>query len=515
MLVRCFRKCASQETLRIGRYGLSLLVLAIASASPASASILWDGEAGTQWWFAPQNWNAASNVNTVLPPSNNVAGTSSTDTQINLGTGAWNMGEGVVFDPANDPNFAAAAAITFPAGFGRQIINGLFMSRGTTESTLLTIRGDLTFRDPVHVGSASGVRGSATNAAIVQESGLVNIPLDDLILATINLSSTGRGNGTYDYRGGTLQVGQDGSNRLILSRGSNSNAADGQKAGPGGVGKFIVHNPDTPGHIRVFSLTTAEFAGFDEGIQNNPNDSVFNEAFDANGATTGVGIFEFHYANDGTRPVQVNSDMILNNGLDNNTKGTRSSRLDLVLDEAPCDAAGCVPGNIGLFDVGFDGGGSLLGSGDLGPGDGNFTNDRVFSSLDGTTHYREGEVVSAMFGSTRYEWRISYTGKINWSNANNSEISSITGMGTGNDIVLIGQSTGGLPGDFDDDGDVDGRDFLAWQRGQSTNPLSAEDLADWQGNYGMAPLASASAIPEPSALILLCAGVLPMCAGRR
>lgn len=61
-------------------------------------------------------------------------------------------------------------------------------------------------------------------------------------------------------------------------------------------------------------------------------------------------------------------------------------------------------------------------------------------------------------------------------------------------------------GDFDANGIVDGRDFLAWQRGNSPNPLSSSDLAAWQANYGPAggaPLAAASAVPEPSALMLM------------
>jgi hypothetical protein len=40
-------------------------------------------------------------------------------------------------------------------------------------------------------------------------------------------------------------------------------------------------------------------------------------------------------------------------------------------------------------------------------------------------------------------------------------------------------------GDFDQDSDVDGQDFLLWQRGDSPiSPLSPEDLADWQSHYG-------------------------------
>ena len=41
-----------------------------------------------------------------------------------------------------------------------------------------------------------------------------------------------------------------------------------------------------------------------------------------------------------------------------------------------------------------------------------------------------------------------------------------------------------LPGDFDQDGDADGDDFLKWQRGESPEPLSQSDLGDWETDYG-------------------------------
>jgi hypothetical protein len=57
--------------------------------------------------------------------------------------------------------------------------------------------------------------------------------------------------------------------------------------------------------------------------------------------------------------------------------------------------------------------------------------------------------------------------------------------------------------DFDGDGDVDGRDFLAWQRGESPNPGSAADLAIWQEQYGSLDVLSTSvAVPEPSTALL-------------
>jgi hypothetical protein len=58
-------------------------------------------------------------------------------------------------------------------------------------------------------------------------------------------------------------------------------------------------------------------------------------------------------------------------------------------------------------------------------------------------------------------------------------------------------------GDFDEDGDVDGRDFLEWQRGNSPSPLSASDLSDWQTNYGIGTFAATTAVPEPGCLGML------------
>lgn len=65
----------------------------------------------------------------------------------------------------------------------------------------------------------------------------------------------------------------------------------------------------------------------------------------------------------------------------------------------------------------------------------------------------------------------------------------------------------GATGDYDLDGDVDGYDFLAWQRGDSFNPLSPADLAAWQESYGNSDSALATAralaVPEPATLVLL------------
>ncbi|TWU22796.1 glycosyl hydrolase family 18 protein [Bythopirellula polymerisocia] len=72
------------------------------------------------------------------------------------------------------------------------------------------------------------------------------------------------------------------------------------------------------------------------------------------------------------------------------------------------------------------------------------------------------------------------------------------------------------PGDFDLDGDVDGDDFLKWQRGQSPNPLSQSDLSNWQSNYGVVlnSIATAATVPEPGTFIALAIGMTAMLCGR-
>jgi hypothetical protein len=75
-----------------------------------------------------------------------------------------------------------------------------------------------------------------------------------------------------------------------------------------------------------------------------------------------------------------------------------------------------------------------------------------------------------------------------------------------------------VDGDFDLDGDVDGVDLLMWQRGESPNPLSTADLAEWEANYGT--LSSSlttkmTVVPEPTSLILLLSSLVTAYLGSR
>ena len=65
--------------------------------------------------------------------------------------------------------------------------------------------------------------------------------------------------------------------------------------------------------------------------------------------------------------------------------------------------------------------------------------------------------------------------------------------------------------DYNVDSEVDGADFLKWQRGESPDALSTSDLLNWKNQFGSGASANLSAaiVPEPSALVMLvlCYGI--------
>ena len=77
-------------------------------------------------------------------------------------------------------------------------------------------------------------------------------------------------------------------------------------------------------------------------------------------------------------------------------------------------------------------------------------------------------------------------------------------------IFDFDEAPAGLAGDFDNDGDVDGLDFLVWQRNPSVGSLS-----DWQTNYGLNGLAAVTSVPEPGTSLLAVVCGFAICSFRK
>ena len=97
-------------------------------------------------------------------------------------------------------------------------------------------------------------------------------------------------------------------------------------------------------------------------------------------------------------------------------------------------------------------------------------------------------------------------------NSFNFMVYSDTGLGDVSEVFSYTLAEAPIvTGDFDSDLDVDGADFLKWQRDLG----DATSLADWQANYGPAALASVSAVPEPTSLLLASLGLTALAFRRR
>ena len=80
-------------------------------------------------------------------------------------------------------------------------------------------------------------------------------------------------------------------------------------------------------------------------------------------------------------------------------------------------------------------------------------------------------------------------------------------------VTLVPSSAG----DFDNDGDRDGADFLKWQLGALSDPPTATTLHKWEENFGVpvGSIAATLSIPEPEAAGLLMIGCVALAVSRR
>jgi hypothetical protein len=93
---------------------------------------------------------------------------------------------------------------------------------------------------------------------------------------------------------------------------------------------------------------------------------------------------------------------------------------------------------------------------------------------------------------------------------------------------LVTATPGEDDADFDDDGDVDGGDVLAWQRGlgaggdnsdgdaDGDNQVTGADLEIWKDQFAASAVAAVGAVPEPATSVMVLLGLIAcQAAGRR
>jgi hypothetical protein len=101
-------------------------------------------------------------------------------------------------------------------------------------------------------------------------------------------------------------------------------------------------------------------------------------------------------------------------------------------------------------------------------------------------------------------------GVTDWANAIVDEVRISDTALTPDQFLFVAGDAPAEDADFDGDGDVDGQDFLTWQRGlgqvgtgtlmtgdaNDDNDVDGDDLAIWRQQFG--PGAPVTAIPEPA-----------------
>jgi hypothetical protein len=155
--------------------------------------------------------------------------------------------------------------------------------------------------------------------------------------------------------------------------------------------------------------------------------------------------------------------------LSNDNTHAGSGGRDLLVGGITVDAA--------PYDPAFRGG-ITVAVGDVGSGDDVMIDGRIITAVD------PAAASSHELGHT-LGFRHEHTRPGADDGAAATDIIVAAGPGGGPHVKVFDASSAA-----DGDGDVDGRDFLLWQRGGSAGAIGGGDLADWQNNYGSGGAAS-------------------------
>lgn len=311
------------------------------------------------------------------------------------------------------------------------------------------------------------------------------------------------GNGTLLMEAGTLQINLFDDDAIKLGPSSNQNGFIEQSGGiiqvlNGGV--VIGQGSAAGGELGSYTISGGSL------LVEGTNMSPFNTGQITVGESSGNGIFTVV----GTGPTEISS----NDRLEIEVNGTLRMILDASgvtpilsglagnLVDGPRFRSASANGPGSMLDIDFSALTTTI-------GDILLVNNRTADVLDGTLgsdqafeNAPEGTILHTFGDGTAYQVSYAFTAP--------------DGMGEANDLALIAIDSSFLPGDFDNDEDVDGMDLTQWEGDFGINGDSdadndgdsdGSDFLIWQRNYtGPAALAVGSAIPEPASGVLLVMG---------
>ncbi|MDZ4656126.1 MAG: FG-GAP-like repeat-containing protein [Bythopirellula sp.] len=158
--------------------------------------------------------------------------------------------------------------------------------------------------------------------------------------------------------------------------------------------------------------------------------------------------------------------------------------------------------------------------------DSNVVGDEIVREINAGSNFLSQNELTAHFGLGANSGIIDSI-SVDWPSGWVQQLSNVSA----NQVLTLVESPGG---DFNQNGTVDGRDFLIWQRGFGITGtatvgqgdangdlnVNAADLAIWQQNYGVGEVGSLSAlvsVPEPSAwlLALAASGIMGLKSSKR
>jgi Tol biopolymer transport system component len=381
--------------------------------------------------------------------------------------------------------------------------------------------------------------------------------MEVILDAKVNVTASGS---SIDRTVFELQVGGGGgTSTLTLVDGAVINAANGLKILEGGVIRGdgqIIGSTETVNEGEIRAGTGERLELFAQNLTNNNrievigstenlaevefSGSVFNR--DDIGLITGQNAlmrFQGGLVNEGALAIgfgtssiigdiQNNGEIVISGGGNATFYDDVVQDKDLVVSQVGLTTSVAVFFGSFTGSGGSSGGGDIFFEGDLQPGNSpasvTFENN-VFLGNSSTTEIEiAGLLAGADYDQIDVQGNLALDGDLNvtllsgftpsigdsfnildWGNLSGVfDTINLPALGSGlawvtHNLYTTGTLSVSLPGDFDGDGDVDGRDFLIWQR----NP-SIGDLADWQTNYGVGALTAAStAVPEPGMLGLI------------